>query len=407
MSDSPSPRPTPRPTPRSIQPVVVPIYQSTTYAQRAPGEHGGYTYSRAHNPTVSALEDALARVEDPSGSLDVRATAYGTGMAAIATLVLTVLGGESRAGAGGHAVCSEVVYGGTVRLFEEVLVRLGVTVSFVDTGDPAAVAAAMRPDTRLLLVESPGNPTLRLTDLDAMAGIAHRQGALLAVDNTFLTGELQRPFEHGADVVVVSTTKFVEGHNAALGGALLVRDPELHERLDRVRKTLGTIQSPWGAWLTLQGLKTLELRLGRCSRTALRVARWLEGRPEVQRVLYPGLRSFPQRALARRQGCRQEGRGGGVLAFEVDDAPRFLRALRVVRVAENLGAVETLATHPASMTHGDLSPERRERLGVSDGLIRLSVGLEPEPVLIEDLERGLAALRKILEKAPRGEGVSA
>lgn len=373
-----------------IDPVVVPIFQSTTYAQRAPGEHGGFTYSRAHNPTVTALEAALARFEGASRALpttqesELRATAYGTGMGALTTLALAVLEG------GGHAVCSEVIYGGTVRLFEEILVRFGVTASFVDTGDPAAVEAALQPETRLVLVESPGNPTLRLTDLDAVAAITHRHGALMAVDNTFLTAALQRPFEHGADVVVYSTTKFIEGHNAALGGALLVREADLHERLDRVRKTLGTIQSPWGAWLTLQGLKTLELRLERHSRTALAVARWLEGRPEVKRVLYPGLRSFPQSALARRQGCRRVGRGGGLLAFEVDDAPRCLRALRSIRVAENLGAVETLATHPASMTHGDLDPERRERLGVTDGLIRLSVGLESKGELIEDLERGLA-----------------
>lgn len=394
-------------SPNSIRPVVVPIYQSTTYAQRAPGEHGGYTYSRAHNPTVSALEDALARLEDPSGSLDLRATAYATGMAAISTLVLTVLGGGESEPQGGHAVCSEVIYGGTVRLFEEVLASFGVTASFVDTGDPEAVAAAARPETRLVLVESPGNPTLRLTDLDAVAEIAHRQGARLAVDNTFFTAALQRPFEHGADVVVYSTTKHIEGHNVALGGALLTRDPELHGRLDRVRKTLGTIQTPWGAWLTLQGLKTLELRLERCSRTARTVARWLEGQSEVRRVLFPGLPSFPQHELARRQGCHEKGRGGGILAFEVDDAPRFLRALRVVRVAENLGAVETLATHPASMTHGDLSPERRKRLGVTEGLIRLSVGIEPEKELIEDLERGVTALHGVWDKAPRGGGVSA
>ena len=386
-----NPETTPEPGTRPIDPLVVPIFQSTTYAQRAPGEHGGYTYSRAHNPTVTALEDALARLEagreeTPDAPPPCRATAYSTGMAALTTLVLTLLEG------GGHAVCSEVIYGGSVRLFEEVLSPFGVSASFVDTGDPEAIRAALRPETRLVLVESPGNPTLRLTDLDAAAEIAHRHGALLAVDNTFLTPVLQRPFHHGADVVVYSTTKFVEGHNAALGGALVVWDPELHERLDRVRKTLGTIQTPFGAWLTLQGLKTLPVRLERHSRTALAVARWLQDRPEVSRVLHPGLASFPQHGLARRQRLVGEGRGGGLVAFEVEEAPRFLRALRRIRVAENLGAVDTLATHPASMTHGDLTPQRRRRLGITEGLIRLSVGLEDEHELSADLERGFAAL---------------
>lgn len=378
-----------------IAPVVVPIYQSTTYAQRAPGEHGGYTYTRVHNPTVTALESALARLEQGDDPEPCHATAYSTGMAAITTLAMTVMG------QGGHAVCSEVIYGGSVRLFEEVLSRFGVEASFVDTGRPDAVASAMRPDTRLVLVETPGNPTLHLTDLDAVAEIAHAHEALLAVDNTFLTAALQRPLEHGADVVMLSTTKFLEGHNAALGGALIVRDGALHERLDRVRKTLGTIQTPFGAWVTLQGLKTLSLRMARHSETALAVARWLDGRANVDRVLYPGLESFPQHELARRQQLVGANRGGGLVTFELenaegetalDRASRFLRALRVIRVAENLGAVETLATHSASMTHGDLTPERRARLGIGDGLIRLSIGLESPEALIGDLERGFRAL---------------
>jgi len=384
----------PQATGAPVAPVVVPICQSTTYAQRAPGLHGGYTYSRAHNPTVSALEHALAHYESEGDAEGCHATSYSTGMAAITTLALSVLG------QGGHAVCSRVVYGGTVRLFEEVLAPLGVTCSFVDSTRTEAVEAALRPDTRLVLVETPGNPTLELTDIAAVAERTRRHGALLAVDNTFLTAALQRPFRSGADAVIYSTTKFIEGHNSALGGALLVRDEELHEWLDRVRKTLGTIQTPFGAWLTLQGLKTLPLRLSRHEETALAVARWLEGRPEVERVRYPGLGTFPQRELARRQHAN--GTGGGLVSFELkaeeaaaDSGTRacsFLQALRDIRVAENLGAVETLATHPASMTHGDLDPDRRRRLGISDGLIRLSVGLEPPQELIEDLERGCRAL---------------
>lgn len=387
MPNDPFPLDTPHSACDGADPVVVPIVQSTTYSQRGPGEHGGFTYSRAHNPTVSALERALARLEAPQAPPGpAHATAFSTGMAAITTLVLAVLQG------GGHAVCSEVLYGGSVRLFEEVLSGFGVGATFVDTGDPAAVADALTPATRLVLVESPGNPTLRLADLEALAGISRRQGALLAVDNTFLTPVLQRPLEAGADVAVYSTTKFIEGGNSALGGALIVTDEELHQRLDRVRKTLGTIQTPFGAWLTLQGAKTLALRMAHHSRSALRVARWLERRPGVGRVLYPGLASFPQSTLARHQGLTGEATGGGLVAFEVGDAPAFLRALETIRVAENLGAVESLATHPASMTHGDLGAERRQRLGIGDGLVRLSVGLEPVEELLADLERGLAVV---------------
>lgn len=361
--------------------VVPGICQSTTYAQPAIGVHAGYTYSRAHNPTVTALENALAGLEDLPWAL-----ATGTGMSAISTLVAGVLD------AGDHVVCSDVVYGGTVRLFERVLQRFGVAASFVDTADLNAVRSAFTPETKLVLIESPANPTLKLTDIAAVSEIAHEHGALVAVDNTFLTAVLQRPADLGADVVLYSTTKFIEGHDTAVGGAIVLADEALHARLDEVRKTLGTIQAPHDAWLTLKGLKTLPLRLARHSENALSVARWLELHPAVRSVAHPWLDSFPQAELAR----RQQADGGGVIAFEVeggaDAAVAVMNALRFCIRAENLGATETLVTHPVSMTHGDVPREHRERVGITDGLVRLSVGIEDPSDIIEDLDRALASV---------------
>ncbi|MFP3941689.1 MAG: trans-sulfuration enzyme family protein [Thermoanaerobaculia bacterium] len=355
-----------------------PIVQSTTYVQDDLGVDRGYTYSRTRNPTVTALEEALAAHEGAAC-----ATAWASGMAAVTGLALAALR------AGDHAVCSRSLYGGTVRLFERVLASFGVTVTFADARRPDAVAGAVRERTRLILLETPGNPTLDLADVSAAAGVAREAGALLAVDNTFLTGVLQRPLELGADVVVHSTTKFLDGHNAVVGGALVTDDPELDERLRFVRKTVGSIQSPFGAWLTHQGLTTLPLRMERHSATALAVAGWLALRSGVRRVLYPFLPDFPQHELAR----RQQRSGGGVLAFELtggEEAARDLfRGLRLCRLAESLGAAQTLATHPVSMTHADVSEELRRSLGVTPGLVRLSVGLEDPEDLIADLDRAL------------------
>ena len=358
--------------------ITPPIVQSTTFAQPRVGAQPPYTYSRAANPTVTALEDALAAFEGAH-----HASAYATGMAAIATLALTTLR------SGDHVVCSEVIYGGTVRLFREVLTNLGVEVTFVDTTRLDALEQALTSRTRLLILETPGNPTLTLADIRQAGALAHARGVLVAVDNTFLTGALQQPLDLGADIVIHSTTKSIEGHNATTGGALLTNDHALHERLCRVRKTLGCIQSPFEAWLTLQGLKTLPLRIRQHSSHALAVATWLESHEGVQRVRYPWLPSHPQYHLAR----RQQQAGGGLLAFEVrGGAPAgvaTLNALRLCTLAENLGSVETLVTHPATMTHGDVPPEQRERIGISDGLIRLSVGLEDPDDIIADLEQAL------------------
>jgi cystathionine beta-lyase/cystathionine gamma-synthase len=357
--------------------ILTPIYQSTTYVQEAVGVHKGFTYSRAANPTVSALEDVL-------GSLEEAPTlCFSTGMAAITTLFLSLLR------QGDHVVISDVVYGGTVRLFRQILEGVGIRATFVDTSHIGAVAAAIEPRTKLIFIETPANPTLKLTDIAAIADVAHKADVLLAVDNTFLTAALQPVFDLGADISVLSTTKYIEGHNATVGGSLATKDPVLLERFRLVRKTIGCIQSPLESWLTQRGLKTLAMRLERHSHNALKVASWLEKHPTVARVSYPGLRSFPQYELA----CRQHAAHGGMLSFEVTGgtpaALELMKSVKLCSLAENLGAAETLITHPASMTHVDIPPATRVSLGIPDGLIRLSVGLEDATDIIADLEQAL------------------
>src|ERR1700744_6084530 len=266
--------------------VLTPIYQSTTYHQEAVGVHKGFTYSRAANPTVSALEAALGALEDTAP-----AVCFATGMAAISTLFLATLK------SGDHVVVSDVVYGGTVRLFQQVLAQFEVAVSFVDTSDPSVVAQAIQPNTRLVFIETPANPTLKLTDIAAIARITRAAGIKLAVDNTFLTPLLQRPLDLGADIALLSTTKYIEGHNSTVGGSITTRDEALLDRLRLIRKTLGCIQSPQESWLTLRGLKTLPLRLQQHCANAQKIAEWLQQHPKVARVHFPGLPSFPQFAL--------------------------------------------------------------------------------------------------------------
>ncbi len=362
--------------------LVTPIHQTTTFVQEAVGHDKGYTYSRAANPTVSALEAALGAFEDAPP-----AVAFKTGMAAITALCLATLR------AGDLVVVGEAVYGGTVRLLREVLAPFGVEAVFVDPADDEAVAQALNREPALYFVETPANPTLRLVDLRRAATAAHAVGARLVVDNTFLTAALQRPFEHGADVVVYSTTKFIEGHNATLGGAVLSRDSQLLARLRRVAKTIGAPQAPFEAWLTLRGLTTLPLRLRQHSENALAVARALAAHDAVARVHYPDLPDFPQRELAQ----RQQRAGGGVLSFELVGGRAagvaLMNAVKLCSLAENLGAVETLITHPVTMTHADVPVEQRERAGITEGLVRLSVGLEDPADIIDDLYAALAASR--------------
>lgn len=360
--------------------ILVPVYQSTTYVCEAVGKNKGYSYSRTGNPTVTALEVRLAALERAAYG-----TCYSTGLAATTVVALALLS------AGDRAVLSDVTYGGTVRLFQQVLSRFGVEAEFVDTADLAALEAALSRPAKLLFLETPANPTLKLTDIAAASRLGHAAGAVVVVDNTLLSPALQQPLLLGADVVLQSTTKFIDGHNATVGGALLTNDAALHEKFGWHRNATGTIQSPWNAWLTLQGVKTLPLRMERHSRNALAVATFLEQHPRVTTLHYPGLPSFPQYELA----VRQQQSGGALLAFEVEGGTeagiRVMNALRLCSLAENLGAAETLVTHPASMTHAAVPAEQRAKTGITDGLVRLSVGLENPDDLIADLAQALAA----------------
>jgi len=358
--------------------MLTPIYQTTTYQQEAVGRDKGFTYSRSGNPTVSALERRLAALEGAEFC-----TCYATGLAATTALCLALLRSSDR------VVCSQAVYGGTVRLFRQVLEPFGITAEFVDTSDEKAFANALRKPTRVVFIETPANPTLRLTDIRLAARLSKEAGALLVIDNTLLTPALQRPFDFGADIVLHSTTKFIEGHNATVGGALITRDPELQDKLAFTRNATGAIQSPFPAWLTLQGVKTLPLRMARHSENALNIARFLADHDRVTKVIYPGLQSFPQFELVQ----RQQTSGGALIAFEVEGGVeagiRLMNSVRLCALAENLGAAETIITHPASMTHADVPRAQREAAGITDGLVRLSVGLENPADLICDLVHGL------------------
>jgi cystathionine beta-lyase/cystathionine gamma-synthase len=360
--------------------IIFPLYQTSAFVHDAVGVDKGFSYSRVSNPTVDALEKAIGALENTPPSVCFR-----SGMAAVATLFLSVLK------SGDHAVISDVVYGGTMRLFREVLDGLGVSASFVDTSDAANIEAAITPATRIVFIETPGNPTLKLTNIEEVARITQRHSILLAVDNTFLTPVLQKPLELGADISVLSTTKYIDGHNATVGGSLAARDEKLLERLRLIRKTIGTAQAPFEAWLTLQGMKTLPARLRLHCEGASIIARWLELHPAVARVYYPGLDSFPQKALAE----KQQRAAGAMISFELKaGAEASIHALNCVKLcsrAESLGGLETLITHPSSTTHADLDTEYRRRLGISDGLIRLSVGLEAPEDIIADLEQAFAA----------------
>jgi cystathionine beta-lyase/cystathionine gamma-synthase len=360
--------------------IAYPIFQTATFAKEKVGNDKGHSYSRVSNPTVDALEQALGTLEGAP------AVCFRTGMAAITSLFLSVLK------SGDHAIISDVVYGGTVRLFHEVLSGLGVEHSSVDTSDLRALQAAIAPNTKIILIETPANPTMKLTDIEAVYAIARQRGILLAVDNTFLTPALQRPLELGADISVLSTTKYIEGHNSTLGGSLSTKDEKLAERFRLVRKTIGAIQAPFDAWLTLLGLKTLPFRVKLHSENAQVVAKWLDANPAVSRVYYPGLDSFPQKALAE----KQQRAPGGMLSFELHAGPeaalQVMNQLKLCFRAESLGGVETLVTHPASATHADIPSETRKQLGISDGLVRLSVGLESPADIIADLNQALNAV---------------
>jgi cystathionine beta-lyase/cystathionine gamma-synthase len=360
--------------------ILTPIYQTTTYVQPSVDAYlsKGYSYSRSGNPTVRALERKIAALE---GGVDC--ACYASGMAAIQAVLLAFLNG------GDHVIVSDVVYGGTHRFCTRVLSRFGVQITFADTSKTDDVRRAVGKTTKLILTETPANPTLKLTDLAAISEIARAHGIPHAVDNTFLTPYYQRPLELGADMSIHSTTKYFDGHNATVGGAVVARTREQADALRFLQKAAGTIMSPQVAWLTLQGCKTLSIRMDRQSENALAIARFLDQHPKVERVCYPGLESFPQHALARKQASGF----GAMVWFEVRGGTaagkKLMDSLRLWSLAENLGSVESLVTHPVTMTHADVDPAERKRVGITDGLVRLSVGLEDVADLIEDLDQGL------------------
>jgi len=358
--------------------VMPPIYQTSTYVQDGLGRHKGYEYARTRNPTRETLERNVAALEGGRHGF-----AFGSGLAAV-DAVLKLLS------AGDHVVCGENVYGGTHRQMTHIWARLGLSFTFVDAGNTETVAGAVTPRTKIVYAETPTNPMLRLCDLAALDAIAKRAGALFVVDNTFATPCFQRPLEFGADLVLHSTTKYLNGHSDMVGGMLVTARDDLAERLAFIQNGTGAVPGPFDCWLALRGIKTLPLRMRAHDANGRRIAEWLERRPGIQRVYYPGLPSHPQHELA----CRQMSGFGGMLSLELGDAARARRVVertRVFALAESLGGVESLIGHPASMTHASVPPELRQKMGLSDSLVRLSVGIEDVEDLIEDLDQALAA----------------
>ncbi len=359
--------------------IMTPVYLTSTYAQASPGVHKGFEYSRTQNPTRFALQDCLAALEGGRHGL-----AFASGLAATDALLHLL-------DAGDHLVASDDVYGGSFRIFDKVFRRLGIELTQVDMTDPANVERALRPRTRMVWIETPTNPMLKVVDLQAVAKICRAHGALSVVDNTFATPFFQRPLSLGIDAVAHSTTKYLNGHSDVIGGAVVVDDDALAERIRFLQNAVGGVPSPMDSFLVLRGLKTLHVRMARHAENALALARFLEEHPQVERVTYPGLPSHPQHALAR----RQMSGFGGMLTFVIRGglpaARAFLEAVRIFACAESLGGVESLIEHPAIMTHASVPKAAREALGIADGFIRVSAGIEAVEDLIEDLERGFEA----------------
>ena len=353
--------------------IMTPVYLTSTYVQEGLGKHKGYEYARGKNPTREALERNVAALEGGRHGF-----AFASGTACIDTLMKLFRAGD-------HIICAENVYGGTFRLFDRVLQHMGLRFTFVDTRDPQRIEDACTDATVALLVETPTNPLMRLTDLGAAAEIAHRHDALLIVDNTFATPFFQRPFDHGADVVYHSTTKYLNGHSDMIGGIAAVRDDSLAERIQFLQNAGGAVPGPFDCWLALRGTKTLHLRMPRHDENGRKIAAWLAERVGEEVVIYPGLPSHPQHELA----CRQMTGFGGMISVEMGTKARAAKVLERVRVfslAESLGGVESLISHPASMTHASVPAERRAQLGITEGLIRLSCGVEDVGDLVDDLD---------------------
>ena len=360
--------------------VTVPIYQTSTYAQEALGRHKGFEYARTQNPTRFAVEQNIAALEGARFGY-----AFASGMAAIDATLRLVKSGE-------HVVVSDNTYGGTFRLFSRVLTNYGIEFSYVDTTDVLNVEAAMRENTRMVFVETPTNPVMMVTDLKAVSDVAHAAGARVVCDNTFMSPYLQRPIEFGVDIVVHSTTKYLNGHSDSVGGMVVLNDERDAEWLQFIQNSVGSILSPFDSWLVLRGTKTLAVRMQQHDSSGRKVAAFLEEHPKVEKLYYPGSLSHKQHELARRQ---QRG-FGGMVAFDtgsLENAGTVLESVRLCTLAESLGGVETLISHPATMTHASVLPETRARLGITDGLVRISVGLEDVEDIIADLDQALEKIQ--------------
>ncbi|HEV8334852.1 MAG TPA: PLP-dependent aspartate aminotransferase family protein [Candidatus Polarisedimenticolia bacterium] len=359
--------------------IMTPIYQTSTYVQEALGKSKGYDYARTINPTRLALEKNLAALEGGE-----KGFCFASGMSAIAAVMTLV-------GKGDHVVVSSMTYGGTYRLFERILRGYGLDFTYVDTGDLEATERSIRPDTRMLYIETPTNPLMSLTDLEPAAKLARRRSLISVVDNTFMSPYFQKPLAFGIDVVLHSTTKFINGHSDSVGGCVVTSNRDHAERIGFTQNSVGAILSPFDSWLVLRGIKTLHLRMRSHDAGGRQVAAFLDSHPKVRRVLYPGLPSHPQHELARTQ-CSGFG---GMISFDLGDfdrAKRFLDRLRLCALAESLGGVETLICHPGTMTHASIPEAERERQGFTSGLIRISVGNEDVEDIVADLEQGLAAV---------------
>jgi cystathionine gamma-lyase len=357
---------------------IVPIYQTSTYTQEAPGQHKGYEYSRTANPTRTALEECVASLEGVDYGL-----AFASGLAAtIATMSLL--------SPGDHVVAGDDLYGGTYRLFDKVLPRTGgLEFTYADTTDPRAVESALRSETKLLWIETPTNPMLTISDIQKLSEMAHERGATVAVDNTFASPYFQNPLSLGADIVVHSTTKYMGGHSDVVGGAVATSNKDFYEGIQFYQNAAGAVPGPFDSWIVLRGLKTLAVRMRQHEENALAVAEFLQGHPQVETVHYPGLPSHPQYALAKRQMSGFSGMVSFTLKGGAEAAYAAVQKTRVFSFAESLGGVESLITHPATMTHAAIPREQREARGVTDGLMRLSVGIEDKEDLIADLDRAI------------------
>ncbi|MEC9328556.1 MAG: PLP-dependent aspartate aminotransferase family protein [Pseudomonadota bacterium] len=365
---------TPDPITGSILP---PIYETATYVLDEVGRDKGFDYTRSSNPTRQILEDNLAAIE--SGQY---AISFASGMSAVDAALKLLSAGD-------HLICGDDVYGGVTRHLDNVLSRYGLSTTYVDSVNPNEVRDAITPKTRMIWIETPTNPLLKITDMEAMAGIARERDVLLAVDSTFATPVFLRPLEFGADIVMHSTTKYLSGHNQIIGGVLVTNRKELFDQMKFIQKTIGAVSSPFDCWLNLSGLKTLHLRMKRHEESALQIAKFLESHDKVAWVLYPGLPSHPQHDIAK----TQMSGFSGMIAFElnggVEAGRQLMNNVRLCGLAESLGSVETMITHPATMTHADVPAEDRRKRGLGDGLVRLSVGIEDVEDIIQDLEQGL------------------